>query len=317
MNNRSKPANIASLVVIAATLCVANPARAQDAAPTPTPTPELAPEPVLFLDGAGYSCLPGDSAGGTWVDRSASHNNAVSQNYWLSPALKTNATPNGKNSVDFYNNGYRNDSEGDLAWAKPLKLATALDSAAFTTAPTFTLTFLAKIDAPTGTNPVMLFGTTTSGALAYRINTAGTQTLTRYGTGDVANSPATEGNVYTFGTWAIFTVTYDYQAGTRMYLNDKMVWSNTALNISFTASALTLIGSTPFQGEIAAVKVYDSVLSTGQLTADYTALIASYITAAPETPAVPEPENTAAFLGAFMAAAGAVLVTLRNRKHVR
>ncbi|AHF94787.1 hypothetical protein OPIT5_26880 [Opitutaceae bacterium TAV5] len=268
------------------------------------------PAPVLDFSAANYTAAK--NVDGLWIDSSASHNNATPVSSGsISPALKSDATPLGLPAVNFNYNAYQ-DAES-LGFPKSLKLTTPLTGPAFTTAPTFTLTFLANISDFSG-GPAVLFTTDVQGGLTYRINVDGTQTLTRASTADIGTSSNT--SVYTPGTWSVFTVTFDSTSGACVFYMDGTVVGTSTPNIgnrTFATPTNTQIGggfgSTKFFGEIAALKVYDTALTTDQVLADYNSLRAAWLVAP-----VPEPATCALLLGGVTVLA-AFAGRNRRRKH--
>lgn len=251
---------------------------------------------VLDLQSANF-----DAGSGTWTDASSSSNDAVANNTSYKLTLETNATPSGASAVDF--------SENETLSNYFLKLTNPLTSATFTTTPTFTLVFVAKIDALPLSSSQALFGGSWpnntagpgyGGALTLRLRSSdGYFDLTAAGKADLGSSDPTQ---YTAG-WGIYAATYDGSTE-KLYLNGDPV-ATRPTSVAFGDTGATFIGESYatgiFTGQMAAAQVYDSALDATAISSLSTSLHTTYL--------VPEPSTFAFFI-----AGGSLLVCRRRRR---
>ncbi|XHR31013.1 MAG: LamG-like jellyroll fold domain-containing protein [Chthoniobacteraceae bacterium] len=218
---------------------------------------------VLDLESANYNTVTHK-----WMDASLSANNASGG---AMPVI-LNATPTGQSALDFSKGNY-------------LALTDSLSSAAFTTLPTFTIFFVAQENASSGIQPV-LYGDS-QGSLGVRLNsfssTALSETVTKISITDVGTSSPATSNV----GYHLYTVVYD-KTNYSFYIDGVLTGSGTK-TLTFTAPTKTFIGyngyGTPkvFSGQIAALVVHDTALSSTDIATMNTRLINLYLISEPAT----------------------------------
>ena len=224
---------------------------------------------VLKFDAANYNPTTN-----VWADTSGNANNAVGPGPANSPTLTLNATPTGQSAVTFVQ-GY-----------EYLDLTTNLNNAALTSSPSFSLFAVArKVDASYG---LLLSGNGNGGAegIGYRLDggNGNRQTLTKNNVVDIGTSASATAS----GDFHLFGVTYDGTTA-RFFLDG--VADGTAVNSQTFNTGIFHIGiqagtgAGGFSGDIAALRVYDTVLSGAALTGVENSLITTFT-------AVPEPGTT-------------------------
>ena len=226
---------------------------------------------ILDFDSANYN-----AAIGVWSDTSGNNDNAFAPSPGNKPTLTPNATPTGQPALTF--------TQAQLQY---LDLSAHLDSAALTSSPSFTLLAVArKVDASYG---LLLSGDgNVPRGIGYRLDggNGNRQTLTKNNVTDIGSSVSATAS----GNFHLFGVTYDGTTA-RFFLDG--VADGTAVNSQTFDSGIWQIGvqagtgAAAFVGDIAALDVYDTVLSGAALASAQNALMNTYT-------AVPEP-GTALF----------------------
>ena len=227
---------------------------------------------VLDFQSANY-----DFASSTWNNAAGGNVNKANSNVGARPALLTNATPSGASALDF------------SAGGKLFYLTSPLTAPAFTSTPTFTLFFVGQ-SAPTSATTdlqAVLFGDTL-GDLAYRLNnvisSTVAQTVTKMGVADLgASSPAA-----TEAGYHVFSVVYD--GANYSYYTDGALTGTAASTVTFgPGTGSTYIGYNPlaasqiFKGQMAALVLYDTALTSGEIGTINTALANTYTVPEPAT----------------------------------
>jgi hypothetical protein len=215
---------------------------------------------ALLLD---YDAANFNTGTGVWTDTSGNADNAISVGGNGSPTLTPNATPTGQPALTF-------------APGRELALTSFILTPAFSSSPSFTLLAVER-------GPGMLLSGYGTGDLGWRIN-AGLgykSELTAMNVADIGPSAS----VVNPADFHLFGVTYDGTT-TRFFLDG--VADGTAVNsLTFPGGIVYIgvdggFGSNPFQGDLAALEVYDTVLSGGALASAQSALMGTYIEAVPE-----------------------------------
>ena len=231
---------------------------------------------VLKLDSANLSQIgTGGTAQTQWLDTSGNVNKALSNGWWDMFAITSNATPTGQSAMD-----------GSAAGNYSLKLTNPLASAAFTSAPTFTFFAVYKAAVNTADHQMFFGGASNSASLRIDQSAAGATTsqftLTRRNNSDAVSTLA--GSVAADG-WHVLSMTYDgvigagaiRMDGTPMALNHQPYINTFLAPISEIGSAE---GNT-FKGQVAAIYMYDTVLSDSAVSTVESGMAATY-TAVPE-----------------------------------
>ena len=226
---------------------------------------------VLKFDSANYINPTAEPWLGTWSDTSGLANNAKSPNSW-NRATVIGATPTGQPSL-------KGDNNFNLLLATPVKLTD------------FTVVTVLKTASYGGDQTI--FGGA-NGAMALRVDGAdtgnGRLTFTKVGQWD----PVTSTGPLTTGVWHVLSMTYGLDAITMRIDGVAQVLGSKAYlaGVDGFGPILSIGNSTgnyAFQGELAAVYMYDTVLDQTSLTTVENGLTATYV-------GVPEP-TMLSFLG--------------------
>ena len=226
---------------------------------------------ILKLDSENYIDPTGNPWLGTWSDTSGQLNDAKSAGWWERPTVIPGGTPTGKPSL-------QGSTSFKLQLATPVQLT---DFTVVTVLKTGSTTDSQVIFGGATTVPESApgAGDATPGALALRVDGAdtgnGRLTLTKVGAWD----PVTSNGPLTTGVWHVLSMTYGsgaitmridgvaQQLGAAAYITDvgpvRFIGSNS--NGSF------------FQGELAAVYLYNTVLDQTSLTSVENTLTATYV----------------------------------------
>ena len=233
---------------------------------------------ILDFDAANYNA-------GTqvWADTSGNANNAVGPGPANSPTLTPNATPTGQPAVTF------------LQGFEYLDLTTHLNGAAFTSSPSFTLLAVVRKTEANGTELLSGNGLGGTEGIGYILDANNRQMLAKNNI--VAIGSSASASDYTH--FHLFGVTYDGTTA-RFFLDG--VADGTAVNSQTFNTGIFDIGiqggtgAAGFSGDVAAIEVYNTVLSGAALSNAQNALMTTY---------VPEP-GTAALLGVALVGIAAV-----------
>ena len=238
---------------------------------------------VLQYDSANYNY-----ALGTWTD-TASGNNAT-QTGTARPTLVPGATPNGQAALNF-----------NPAASQWLNLTTSLSSPAFEGTPTFSIMVVAKPNYNNNSSRGQ-FIVGGNDSISYAVegySAVNAQHLEGFQVGPPGGTTSSMG----LG-WNVFAVTYD-GATADFYKNGAQVYS--VATVGTFSSPLTMISTpsytaTPFDGQMAALQVYNTALSSGQIATFSTALATEYIDI------IPEPSTVLLF------GMGGLLMWIRRRR---
>lgn len=219
---------------------------------------------LLKFDAANYNA-------GTqvWADTSGNANNALGPGPGNSPTLTLNATPTGQSAVTF------------LQGFEYLDLTTHLNGAALTSSPSFSLFAVVRKAEAAGT--ILLSGNGLSGSegIGYILDANNRQVLSKNNVVNIGSS--TSATDYT--DFHLFGVTYD--GTTARFFLDGVADGTAVSSQTFNTGIFDIgiqggTGAAGFSGDIAALQVYDTVLSGGALTSAQNSLLATYITPVPE-----------------------------------
>lgn len=233
---------------------------------------------VLELDSANYNV-----GTGTWTDTSGNNNHATPAQWGIVP-LAAGTTPTGESALQFV--GAVNNPR--------LVITTPLNSAAFTTAPSFTAFVVVRSDADlAGTRAFFGFNSAGSGiqkSPAFRINgqsdgvSAEGLTLTRMNNSDVLIVDPVL--TLTPGVFHVVAVTCEFGGNTTFYVDGSPVGSGPT-GAGFL-NGIALIGAgglnmQNYQGLMSALYIYDSVLTSPEIASVNTQLATTYIVPEPAT----------------------------------
>jgi hypothetical protein len=233
----------------------------------------------------------------TWTDSGPGADNAFPPQNYSIPQQETGAqgTPNGGDALNFdFNEAPSPNPPYGLTGgqADAEALTTALTQAEFTTAPNVTVSAVVDLDSVNG-SPIL--GGNEAGDLSLKAYKSVTGELELSFGGDFGTDLVADlipVPTYTYGTWGIFTATYQKGgAGWAMYYNGVEIGSGAGGNTLNSPTATYLGGDANnlFHGEIADVQIWDGAMTSTQVLANYNTLEGEFI----GTAAVPEPTSWA------------------------